>query len=338
MKQWSIYIFKGNIIRSLRNFSFIFFIAFCLTSIQTQAIAEDYPTKPITIYTPYAPGGGNDMAVRLLAEIGKEILGQPVVVANRPGGAAIIAQSIVAKEKPDGYTLAVTSDVSLLQVPQMQNVPFDPFNDFEFIIQFYSLASGFVCRSEKPWKSLSDLIEYSKKHQDELTYASPGRGGNDHIVTEYIALKEGVKWRMVPFSGSREAATALLGGHVDFGILSIQTFKPHVDTGEFRVLVIGGAGKSVLPKVTSLAELGYELTLLGGTFCIIAPKGTPAHIIKKLHDTFKKGMEDPRYDSLCKHLYGFSTYASGEEFLRNIKKEYPIRGKVLKALGLLKSK
>lgn len=256
---------------------------------------------------------------------------------NKPGGGGVIAQSIVVKEKPDGYALAVTSDLAFVQVPQMRDVSFDPLNDFEFIIKYFSLADGIVCRSEKPWKSLRDLIAYSKQHPGEVIYGTPGTGSSDHITTEFIAHKEGVKWRMVPYEGAPRVAAALLGGHLDFGVCSLQSFKPHVKTGEFRVLAIGGAGKSVLPNVPSLEELGYELTLIA-SFGIIAPKGTPPHILKKLHDVFKKAMEDPRYEGTCKKLDAFSTYESGENFFRDLKREYALRGKVLKELGLSKSK
>lgn len=335
MKQWDI--FEKNIKKTWRILFILLFIAILLAGIQQQAIAEGYPTKTITIYTPYAPGGGNEIAVRILAEIARENLGQPVVVVNKPGGGGIIAQSIVAKEKPDGYSLAVTSNAAFVQVPQMRDVEFDPLNDFEFIMKYFTVTDGLVCRSEKPWKSLMDLIIYSKKHPGEITYGTPGKGSANHIAAESIAIKEGIKWRMVPYEGAPRVAAALLGGHLDLGICTIQSFKPHVTTGEFRLLAIAGAGKTIFPNVPSPEDLGYELTF-GASFGIIAPKGTPLHIIKKIQNVFKKAMEDPRYVDTCKKLDAFNTYASGEDFFKEIKKEYVARGKVLKEIGLSKSK
>ncbi len=323
--------------KTLRIMFILFFSVILLTGIQRVAIAEDYPTKTITIYTPYAPGGGNEIAVRILAEIARGILGQPIVVVNKPGGGGIIAQSIVAKEKPDGYSLAVTSNAAFVQVPQMRDVEFDPLKDFEFIIKYFAVADGLVCRSEKAWKSFKDLIIYSQKRPGEITYGTPGKGSANHIAAESITSKEGIKWRMVPYEGAPRVAAALLGGHIDLGICTIQSFKPHVTTGEFRLLAIAGAGKAIFPNVPSPEDLGYDLTF-GASFGIIAPKGTPTPIIKKLQNTFKKAMEDPKYEDTCKKLDAFNTYASGEDFFKELKKEYIERGKVLKEIGLLKSK
>lgn len=280
------------------------------------AFSAEYPTRSISLLVPYAAGGPVDITGRVLADIAKDILGQPVVLISKPGGGGIIAQSIVAKEKPDGYTLAITSDIAFTQIPQMQDVAFDPLKDFEFIVQHMAFARGIVCRADKPWKSMKDLVDYSKQHPGDVMYGAPGKGGSSHIAAEFIAAKERVKWRLVPYDGSIKVVAALLGGHVDFGI-SDMIWKDHVKAGELRILAITAMGRGEdFPYATTFEELGYEDVSVSATFGIVAPKGTPADIRKKLHDAFKRAIEDPRYESSCKKLGCFKIYSPGEEFLK----------------------
>ena len=328
-------IIKDRIKRGIKIFSMLTFIL--LTSMQQTGMAQDFPVKPITLLIPYAAGGPTDLIGRSLAEIAKEFLGQPIVVMNKPGGGGIVAPSIVAKEKPDGYNLAIAPQISLATIPQMREVAFDPLNDFEFIVKHMSFVGGIFCRSDKPWKSMKDLVVYSKQNPGKVTYGTPGVGTTPHISSEFIAVKEGIKWRMIPYDGAIKVISALLGGHVDLALCDTVPVRGHVKSGEVRALAIEGPAKEEFPGATPFEELGYELTM-GGSFGIVAPKGTPAAIVKKLHDSFKKAIEDPRYEESCKKLGAFKTYASGEEFLNITKKEYEVRGKILKELGLAKSK
>lgn len=176
------------------------------------------------------------------------------------------------------------------------------------------------------------MVAYSKQHPGKVIYGTPGAGGAVHISAEIILAKEGVKWRMVPYDGSIQLVTAVLGGHVDLGMSDLIPVKSHVKAGELRALAIEGIGKVDFPDAITFEELGYGTTA-EGAFGIIAPKGTPANIIKKLHDAFKRAIEDPRYQATCKQLGAFTTYASGKEFFEIIKREYEVRGKVLKELG-----
>ena len=314
-------------------------IIFLLTFQQT-GIPQDFPKKPITILVPMPAGGPSDMTARVLAEIAKEFLGQPVVVVNKPGGGQIIAQTLVAKEKPDGYTLAVTSIPALVTVPQMREVAFDPLKDFEYILIHMSFAGGIICRSDKPWRSMKDLIAYSRQNPDQVTYATVGTGTAPLIAGAFIEAKENIKWRMIPYDGSAQVIPAVLGGHADLGLADIALYISHVKTGELRLLAVEKMGKEkYFPNVitSTFEELGYEVRV-GATFGILAPKGTPADVVKKLHDTFKRAIEDPRYEEQCEKLGVLKTYQSGEQFFKNIKNEYETRGNVLRKLGLAKKK
>jgi tripartite-type tricarboxylate transporter receptor subunit TctC len=314
------------------------FLIFILFLPSTFGFCIDFPTKPINLLVPYGAGGPVDLTGRSLAEIAKEILGQPIVVVSKPGGGGIIAQSIIAKEKPDGYNLAITSNIAFTQIPQMREVTFNPLSDFEFIIEHMTMVGGIVCRAESPWKSMKDLVAYCKQNPGKVTYGAPGTGGASHIGAEIIAAKEGIKWRMVPFEGSVKVVSALLGKHVDLAICDLIPWKSHVKTGELRILAIESMGKGEdFPNAVTFEELGYDMTV-GASFGIVAPKGTPKEVIRKLHDAFKKAINDPRYEEACKKLGVFRVYSSGEEFFRKIKREYEVRGQILKELGLAKSK
>jgi len=300
------------------------------------AFGGDYPEKTIYLLIPYGPGGVTDLTGRCLADIAREILGQPVIAINKAGGGGVIAQSLTAKEKPDGYTLAITSDTAFTQIPQMREVSYDPLNDFEFIIGHMQNPGGIVCRADKPWKSMKDLIAHSKQNP-EVSYGCAGAGGAAHIATEFIMAKEAVKWRMVPFDGSAKLTTGLLGGHVDIGCSDFPNWKSFIEAKELRPLAVEGILKESYPGVPTFEELGYELPM-GASFGIIAPKGTPRPIIKKLQDAYKKAMDDPRYISVCEKLGASKVYSSGEEYFKRIKEQYEVRGKILERLGMKKSK
>jgi len=310
-------------------------LAVVFLSIPDFALGESFPTRPISLLIPYAPGGVTDLTAKCLAEIATEMLGQPVVTINKAGGGGIIAQSIAAKEKPDGYTIAVTSDSAFTQIPQMREVSFNPLTDFEFIIGHMQNPGGIVCRSEREWKSMKDLISYSRTKPGELTYGCAGTGGAAHIATEWILIKENISWRMVPFQGTAKLTPAVLGGHVDVGCSDFPVWKALIKAGQLRALAVEGILRDQYPGVPTFEELGYELPM-GASFGIIAPKNTPAPIMKRLQDVLSKAMKDPRYAAVCDRLGCSRVYSSGQDYFARIKKQYELRGKVLEKLGLKK--
>lgn len=311
------------------------FIIMILLSYPSAALPQSYPTKPITLLIPYAPGGVTDLTAKCLAEIAKEILGQPIIVENKAGGGGIIAQSVAAKAKPDGYTLAVTSDTAFTQIPQMREVAYDPLRDFDFIIGHMQNPGGIVCRADSQWKSLKDLIAHSKLKPGEVTYGCAGTGGAAHIATEMILAKEGIQWRMVPFEGTAKLTPALLGGHVEVGCSDFPVWVGLLKAKELRPLAVEGILKSQYPGIPTFEELGYEAPM-GASFGIITPKNTPAAIISKLHAAFKTAMEDPRYEAVCNQLGATRVYSSGEAYFGRIRIQYELRGKILDKLGLRK--
>lgn len=311
-------------------------VIFLITNQQT-GFTQNFPTKPINLLVPTGPGGPVDLTARLLAEIAKDYFGQPVIAINKGGGGGILPAAIVAKEKPDGYNLAILPQSAFVQIPQMREVAYDPMKDFEFIIKYMVFGGGIICRGDKPWKSMKDVVDYSKKYPGEVTFGAVGIGSATHIAGELIALKEGVKWRVVPFDGGVKMNTALLGGHVDLAVTELLSVRGLIKAGEVRVLAMDDVMEKAeeFAGTTKFEELGYE-SPSGGTFGIAAPKGTPSSITKMLHDSFKKAIDDPRYAEGCKKLGVIKAYNSGEEFFRILKREYEVRGKIIRHLGLEK--
>jgi tripartite-type tricarboxylate transporter receptor subunit TctC len=321
----------GRKMKTLRIVTSLFLIF-----LSQAGMTEEFPAKPVTVLIPFAAGGPTDLNARGLAEIAKDFLGQPIVAVSKPGGGGIIAASLLVKEKPDGYTVGIIADAGFVQIPQERDVPYHPLNDFEFIIKHMSLAGGIFCRADKSWKTMKDLIAYSKEYPGKITYATAGAGGAAQIGTQFILTKEGIKWRMVPYDGSPKVVSAVLGGHVDVASSDVMSFNAVVRSGEVRALAIDAMAKrKEFQDVMTFEELGYILSV-GATFGMAAPKGTPAGVIKKLHDSFKKAIDDPRYEALCNKLDINKAYASSEEYTQIIKREYEVRGKMLKELGMAK--
>jgi len=299
--------------------------------------AAEYPTKTITLMIPYGAGGPADTSARILADQARKTLGESIVIVNKSGGGGVKAQSILANMKPDGYNISLTSDIAFVQVPQMRDVPFDPLKDFEFIINYMAVRGGIACLSEKPWKSMKDLVAYSKKNPGKVLYASPGTGGASHVGAEMIAEKEGVQWKMLPFKGSVKCTSALLGKHVDLVISDFIPWKEHARAGNVRILALEEEPRlNYFPDAQGFNELGYKDITVGAEFGICAPKGTPKAIVKTLHDAFKKAMETKTFLDVMKKRAIFASYRSSENFKNHIHKQYKLRGEVLKKLGMLK--
>jgi tripartite-type tricarboxylate transporter receptor subunit TctC len=219
-----------------------------------QSVA-DFPNKPITLIMSWPAGTGIDMWHRAMAEAAGKILGQPVAVDNRTGasGTAGPAQ-MAANAKPDGYTISHIP-ITIFRFPFMQKTPYDPLQDFTYIIHLSGFMFGVGVRTDSPFKSFSDMIEWARANPGKLTYGTPGAGTSLHLGMEQIALKAGIKWTMVPFKGGPETWAALEGGHV-MAVAEGAGWWPHVDAGKAKVLVIWTEERNArLPDTPTLKEL-----------------------------------------------------------------------------------
>src|SRR4030042_6631171 len=173
-----------------------------------------YPTRPINFLIGYPAGGTTDVCARPLVAAASKILGQPIVVVNKPGGAPSVAVATLKTEKPDGYTIGILPSGAVLS-QHMRKVPYDTAKDYTSIMQYAIYLYGLVVRSDSPWNTFKEFIDYAKTNPGKIRYSTAGPGTPQHLVMERLALKEKIKWTHIPFEGGTPAISALLGGHVE---------------------------------------------------------------------------------------------------------------------------
>ncbi len=301
----------------------------------SMASEPGYPTRAIEIIVGMAPGGGGDVGARMLAENSKKYFGQEVIVVNRPGGFNKIAYTLVSKAKPDGYTLGAGSEGSITLAPHLEKMPYHP-DTFTFIVQFGRLAYGYVVLPDSPFRTIKDVIEFARANPDKLTISTLGSGSFSHIPWEYLALVEGLKIRLVPFSGAAPAATALLGGHVMIASSSFTGFNPFLKAKKVRLLAVASDERlESFPDVPTMKELGYPLLALTSYHIVIGPKNMEKAIVTKLEEGFKKGMEAPSFIKANQELEMYERNPLGGDRLKEVMiRHYKTNEELAKKLGL----
>src|SRR5882762_4946978 len=259
----------------------------------TLAHSQSYPTKVVKIVSPFAPGGPGDLLPRAVAAGLSPLLGQPVIVENRPGAASIIAMQAVAKAPPDGYTLIFTSVTSLaINVSAYKNLPYDPVRDFAPIALCFTPPLYLVVHPEVPARTIGELIALAKSRPGKLTFGSGGNGTTNHLAGELFKSMAGVDLQHVPYKDATQAMTGVIAGHIDlmFGSGGLTEAR----AGKVRVLVVTSARRSAsapeLPTMQEAGLPGYESTLWFG---ILAPAHTPAAIVRRLSDDINKVLGGP---------------------------------------------
>jgi tripartite-type tricarboxylate transporter receptor subunit TctC len=260
-----------------------------------------YPTKPITVIVGFAPGGGTDLGARVIAEKAKITLGQEIVVVNKPGGTTQTAATIISKAKPDGYTIGATTDGLFLLRHLFKELPFD-WTDFTYICQYGALEFGVVVRDDSPFRDFKDFIQYARANPERLTVATTGLESMDTFALLVAARQEGVKIKLVPFSGAADAMVALLGGHVMAAELGASGWASHYRAKKTRTLVMLADTRSEFyPEVPCFGEMNYPFAPTSN-YMFVGPKNMEKLIRDKLANAFIKAMETPEYVNLAKSL------------------------------------
>jgi tripartite-type tricarboxylate transporter receptor subunit TctC len=246
--------------------------------------AQNYPVRPVRIIVPFSPGGAVDGPMRVIAqELGKR-LGQQVVVENKPGAGATIGTDAVAKSPPDGYTLLLASQTNAISATLYPKLPFDPIEDFAPISLIGREPGVLVVKPALPVQTLQEFIAYVKARPGQIDYASSGNGSGQHLFMAKLASMTGMQLTHVPYKGSGQATTDLLGGQIPVAIPGTAGMVGHIKAGKLRALAVTGAKRSPqLPDVPTVMESGvpgYEAYVWMG---LLAPKGTPAPIIDKIY-------------------------------------------------------
>ena len=294
----------------------------------------EYPDRPITILVGFVPGGSMDLSTRALAKSAEKILGQSVIIENKPGGTGTVALAALLSQKHDGYTLCGTPSSVLIRVSQQQ-VPFKPFTSFKPVIGFTEPQLGIVVKSDAPWKTLKDLAADAAKHPGKFKYATTGVGSTTHAAVEEIAAKDRLQLIHVPYKGSMEALTALLGGHVEFASLTSE-LVPVVKAGQARLLAVMSEKRSPkYPAVPTMKELDYDFAN-DAVFAIVAPSDIDPAIVKKLEDAFAAAAKSKDYLETLDRINMIPVYYDGKAFDGFLRMHWKIINRHLIASGAIK--
>ncbi len=247
--------------------------------------ADDYPTRPIRILVPFAPGGIADIAARIVGAKLTEAWGQQVAVENRPGGNGFIAMELTARSVPDGYTLVMCTVGDVAINPGLfKEMPYNVERDFAPIASVSDAPVVLATHGASPYKTVKDVIAAAKAQPDTLNVGTPGYGSINQLILESMALNTGTKFVHVPYKGGAPAAQALVAGDVPLGVLASSTVAPYVPTGQIRVLAVGSSVRSALnPDWPTLKEAGAGDINASNWTALLAPKATPQPVIDKLN-------------------------------------------------------
>jgi tripartite-type tricarboxylate transporter receptor subunit TctC len=258
------------------------------------ATAQNFPTGPISLVNPYAAGGPADVLARTIIEPMTAMLGQQIVLINKPGGATAIAASAVATAPKDGYTLLIANASSHIVTPALVKVNYDGIKDFTFVCMIASVPNVLVLRKDLPAKSVPELVALAKTDPGKLTYASVGNGSQPHLAGELFQQMTGTKLTHVPYKGAAPATVDLLAGQIDLGILNAPPLLEHIKSGSLRALGVASLKRSEqLPDVPTLDELGLKGFNTVTWYGIAAPAGTPPAIVDKIAAAFEKSLASP---------------------------------------------
>jgi len=296
------------------------------------AQAPAFPAKPIRLICPWPAGGSTDAVMRALAESAGKALGGQIVVENKAGASGMLGPNELVNAAPDGYTLSQIT-IGVARLPHMQKMQFDPLKDFTYIACLTGYTFGIVVRADSPIKSIKDLVDYAKANPGKFTFGSTGNGTTPHLAVEEFCLKAGIKMQHIPFKGSADGMQALLGGHV-MAHSDATGWGPHVDAGTCRLLATYGSKRTKRwPNVPTLHELGFE-TLADSPFGIGGPKGMPAALTRRLHDAFKKTLEDPAVLASFDKYDQSVIYLNTEDYTKFIADTYVKEKAIIEKLGL----
>ena len=256
--------------------------------------AQDYPSRPIRIIVPFSPGGAVDGPTRIVAQELSKRLNQQVVVENKPGAGATIGSEAAAKSAPDGYTLLLASQTNAISATLYSQLKFHPLDDFVPITLIGREPGVLIVHPSLPVQSIQELITYARERPGKLDYASSGNGSGQHLFAALFLSQTGLKMNHIPYRGSGQATTDLLGGQVMVSFPGLAGMLGHIKAGKLHALAVTSANRSPqLPDVPTIAEAavpGYAAYVWLG---LIAPKGTPAPIIEKLHRELLSVMATP---------------------------------------------
>jgi tripartite-type tricarboxylate transporter receptor subunit TctC len=311
-------------------------IACLLSALAASSFAQNYPDRPIKLIIPYTPGGGTDTVGRMLAEKIATDLKWTILVDNKPGAGGNIGMDLVAKAKPDGYTLGMGQTSNLAINPAlMSKMPFDAVNDLVPVAFVAEVPMVLVVTASSPWKNLGDLIKAAKAKPDFYKQATAGAGTVGHIGGEMLASKAGYAVSYIPYKGASPAITDLIGGQTDFMFATPQSVLGMIAGGKLRALAVTSANRiAILSKVPTVSEEGYKGFEATDWKIVVAPAGTPSDVIKKINEAVQKSLKNPALITKLQDEASSPMYGDPATVLKYIRAEQREWDAAVKAAGI----
>ena len=296
------------------------------------ANAQSFPARPIKYICPWPAGGSTDVVMRAIAESAGKALGQTVLIENKPGAGGTLGAIEMVSARPDGYTLCQLP-ISVFRIPHMQKVQFDTLKDFTWIACLTGYTFGLVVPADSPFKTIKDFVDFAKANPEKITYGHTGVGTSPHMAIEEFAQRAGIKLTNVPFKGNADNMQAILGGHV-MAASDATGWGPHVDAGKLRLLATYGSKRTKRwASVPTLDELGYK-TVSDSPFGVCGPKGLDPAIVVRVHDAFKKTLEDPAVLAVFEKYDQSVIYMGTEAYTKFARDSYATEKATIERLGM----
>jgi tripartite-type tricarboxylate transporter receptor subunit TctC len=296
--------------------------------------AQTYPTRPVKLVVGFTPGGGVDIAARTLAPKLSELIGQPVIVENKPGAGTNIANEFVAKSAPDGTTLLVTTSALAINMSLYKNLAFDALRDFAPISIFSESPNILVVNSKTAAANLKEFLALARANPGKLNYSSAGSGTTQHLSAELLKLKTGISVAHIPYKGTAPSLTALIAGEVDMTFANIPAILQHVKSGRLRPLASTGTRRAELmmdvPTMKEAGVAGVEVTVWYG---VLAPAATPKDMVAGLAGAVARAAHDPEMRKRLAEQGAEPVGGTSEEFAKILREEVARWAEVVKVSG-----
>ena len=319
----------------MKIFKIFSFLLLSCTLFAGAARADEYPSKPIHLVVPLAPGGTTDIISRLLAKQMAGILGQAIVIDNRSGAGGTIASNEVAHAAPDGYTILMGTIGTMAVAPAMySHLPYDPDKDFSLISLVNTGQFVLVVNPKVEAKNFSQFLALAKSEPGAINFGSAGNGSTPHLGMELLQSMAGIKLVHVPYRGSGPMVTAVAGGQVQCGMPDIPSALSLIQAGRLRALAVTGEARSTaLPDVPTIAESGFKNFNVTVWLGLVAPRGTPAPIVEKLNHAVKLALQDKAFIKRLAEISSTPNYSTPAEFETFYKSERKKWAQVVKESG-----
>lgn len=317
---------------SIAGIAAALFLLGCVTGAHAQS---SFPSRPVRLIIPFAPGGGSDTLARMLAPRLGERFGQTVVVDNRPAAAGVVGADIVAKSLPDGYTLLGTTVTFVISGALHKSLPYDAFKDFAPITQAILSPFGLLLHPSVPAKTVKDFVAYASANPGRLLYGSSGAGSSPHLAAELFNSMTGLKMTHVPYKGIAPAITAQLGNEVQVTFSNLFSTAGHWKAGRLRLVAHGGLKRSAaFPDIPTIAEAGVPGFESSNWYGYTAPARTPRPIVDRLYKEFAAALKSPEISQTLLAQGNDVVASTPQEFTRRINEDAQRWGTLGKKLGI----